>query len=257
MTCVNCGNPINEGETVCSQCNTPVSNENSIVTEIGVDTTNVELKDSSSVATKSKKKKFNKNLVIIIAAIAMFLIIIGFVLWNVLSGRIDHGKITVTGDLVDYGGYTFSFPDSYSHYQSNQYGLVISNNHIHYSIFIDYTNSWKKYKDFLETTFGEDAMNASYSKIVEREYYVFSNENEGQFTYHYFTTTKSGNVVAGFITLADYGEVATEDIVTLDNLIRTGVRVPSVSEVSKYDYGKSGMRVLEFNANFFDKGVNS
>ena len=208
-------------------------------------------------------KKGNAAVIIIIVVLVGVLALGGigiFVIGKYLSGFMNtqytpdsptstpSTTTTTTGDATankkTYGGYEFTIPNGFVAKIDSDYGLIINDDKIAFSLLADYSNSVSDYKNSLlkeYPTLNESDMKET---INGRTYWCvnFTDANTGKKVVEYITQAPTGTATfVGLMFKKDGSEVRLADVDALGQLVDSAKVSGSSFSINDNDPGKDGI----------------
>ena len=231
----------------------PEMNAGPVTPEVGpmvIPSANLNTISNVQEQTTNQKSHVNKKLV---AFLLIGVVLIGLCLvWTyVIQADPEEPETPVTPtepetEQITQNGYTFELPFGYTLITTNEYGAVISNNSITYTIEIDYNNKIDAYKTKLEEAYA-DKKDTMKTTIEDNEYYIVDvKDSTDAIASMYATKTNDGDVITGFVAKSDFTKVEETDYTTLDAIISGGT-FDEEYDVESSTFGKDGVKLLTFD----------
>lgn len=231
----------------------PEMNAGPVTPEVGpmvIPSANLNTISNVQEQTTNQRSHVNKKLV---AFLLIGVLLIGFCLvWTyVIQADPEEPETPVTPtepetEQITQNGYTFELPFGYTLITTNEYGAVISNNSITYTIEIDYNNKIDAYKTKLEEAYA-DKKDTMKTAIEDNEYYIVDvKDSTDAIASMYATKTNDGDVITGFVAKSDFTKVEETDYITLDAIISGGT-FDDDYDVESSTFGKDGVKLLTFD----------
>lgn len=205
----------------------------------------------------------NKTIILVVVLVLVVLVGIGGGLF-VFLGKDKSGTSSNQGDktqevstnqakenTVSYGGYTFTVPDGYTSQLDTEYGVVMNNGSIGFSIAVDYTNSFEAYKAAFAQTY-PTLINDALATIGNRNYLVVvSPDAEGNMISEYVTEAGTGSVFVGVVLRSDATGATAAEYSALTNVLDSANNSSTnFAAGDNQDIGKNGV------VDFISKGAN-
>ena len=215
--------------------------------------------------TPDAKPKDNKTIILIIAlvVVAIAAVILYFALFATTgsessspssgnNGGNTKEVSTTKEETVDYAGYTFTIPDGYTSKTDSQYGLVINNSTLAFSISVDYSHKYDEYKTALVAKYPDQA-DKLVANVDGREYLILVlTDTDGSKGSEYITKADDSSVFIGMLVKSDYQQATTTEFGELTKVIdsaKTGST--SFAAGDDIDVGKDGIKTYNFTKDSF------
>ena len=219
----------------------------------------------TAAPTPDAKPKDNKTIILIIAlvVVAIAAVILYFALFATTgsessspssgnNGGNTKEVSTTKEETVDYAGYTFTIPDGYTSKTDSQYGLVINNSTLAFSISVDYSHKYDEYKTALVAKYPDQA-DKLVANVDGREYLILVlTDTDGSKGSEYITKAHDSSVFIGMLVKSDYQQATTTEFGELTKVIdsaKTGST--SFAAGDDIDVGKDGIKTYNFTKDSF------
>ena len=153
-------------------------------------------------------------------------------------------------NTASYMGYTFTLPEGFTSKTDATYGLILSNKLVAYSILVDYTNSYEKYKAALINKYPTQA--SSLEKTVGGRKFLIGQVTDKEYKgSEYITTANDGETFVG-LTLNVSNTVEYNDYQVLAEILDSSKKSGSnFAAGDSNDPGKNGTISLDINRQSF------
>lgn len=147
----------------------------------------------------------------------------------------DSGDIVERNDTTEtYAGYTFTIPEGYTSSIDDKSGLIVENSKLGFSILVDYTNTFEKYKEEYSKKYPEYA-NSMVATIGGRQYIGLMLTKDGKNAAYYVSKDKNSDVTfVGIIANSSYTDPSESDFAVLTKVL------DSAKSGSKFAPGDAG-----------------
>ena len=268
MFCRNCGNQLNGTENVCPQCGTPVVKEEQVQPQAEVNQVASPQPPVGEVAptptpaptqqpvqqTNTNQGGLNKNIIIIVAGVLVFLALIGVIIWLVLGnltkkaetkptdGNVVEKEVSQNQNSVVYNGFKFNIPEGYESEENSEYGLLIYDDSIVYTVLIDYTNSYDQYKAELVKIYPDQKDNMELN-VGNRKYLGMVYQNETATGYYtQYATAVDNTVFTGIIMKQSQAKPEISDFSNFNEILDNAKKSSSTFSPSESeDAGTEGI----------------
>lgn len=216
-----------------------------------------------SAGTEKKKDKTTIILVGVLVGVVVIAAVLYFVVFKKESPAptpaADNGTSgtevsTNQENVKSYGGYDFTIPDGFTAEIDTDFGLVINNDKIAYTVALDYTNSYDDYRASFQQEY-PDQMSQAEVTIGGRKYLAVRlyDETTKAFLYTMYITNADNASFIGVSFKRDKTEPTQNDFSTLTTILDSAKKgSANFAAGSDEDMGKNGIKKFSGTLDVFN-----
>ncbi len=213
-------------------------------------------------ATTPKKDKKTIILVIALAVVAALAVVIYFTVLAPANepeaptpNNGDNSgtpTTTETEKTENYAGYTFTIPEGYTATTDSEYGLMITNKELTFTIAADYSHAYDSYKTSLSAKY-PDQKDKLVATVEGREYLaLILTDTDGSQGTQYVTKADDKTTFVGMVVKSDYAAPTTVEFTKLTEILGEAKKgTESINPGDDSDAGKTGEKIYTFTKNKF------
>ena len=213
-------------------------------------------------ATTPKKDKKTIILIIALAVVAALAVVIYFTVLAPANepeaptpNNGDNSgtpTTTETEKTENYAGYTFTIPEGYTATTDSEYGLMITNKELTFTIAADYSHAYDSYKTSLSAKY-PDQKDKLVATVEGREYLaLILTDTDGSQGTQYVTKADDKTTFVGMVVKSDYAAPTTVEFTKLTEILGEAKKgTESINPGDDSDAGKTGEKIYTFTKNKF------
>ena len=169
------------------------------------------------------------------------------------SSENNASEVSTNTNTETYGGYTFVIPDGYRTEVDTDYGLMIGNSSFVFSVLVDYTNSYDKYKEAMIKAYPDQA-NDIIATVDGREYLaVILKDTDGKMATTYISKASNNATFVGMAARSDFTASTQAEFSIITKVLDSAKQSSSsFAPGDDEDAGKDGIKNFTFSKDKFN-----
>ena len=202
-----------------------------------------------------EKKSLVPILIIVLIVVVVLCSVFGIIMFNKKdTGSGKESDVasptpvsTTTSNVAKYAGFEFTLPDDYVSDTDDEFGLVITNSKVVYTVFPDYTNSFDAYYKAYSEKFPTEVDKLK-KEINGHKYILIAlTDSNGDTGVEYVYDSGKGYLFVGVVINSTYTTPTNEELNTLDKILASAKSGSTFAPGDDNDAGKSGILDLKLN----------